>query len=210
MTICTLLIQIIREGDGTMKIWLPNERGMTDAFKQEEKRGKWVLAFAMALALMVAVLGMILFLPDKEEGNGIVSSVAAQKDASLSGEQDARISLAPEASSSSRPGDAASSPPEEGAREEMPASSVRITGLPGEVLSLLHCTEGRLAEEMKGFFNANGFADVAEAEYEGETVISHGDCSVSAFFSLERDGDIYEVCCIYRRDAGSRTMDIWE
>lgn len=179
--------------------------------EKEGRRNKWVLLSVMAFAfIIVAVLGMLHFLPDKEEGNGIVSSVAAQKDASLSGEQDARISLAPEASSSSRSGDAASSPPEEVAREEKPASSVRITGLPGEVLSILHCTEGQLAGEMKGFFNASGFADVAEAAYEGETVISHRDRSVSAFFSLERDGDIYEICCIYSRDDGSRTMDIWE
>ncbi len=179
--------------------------------EKEGRRNKWVLLSVMALAfIIVAVLGMLLFLPDKEEGDGIVSSVAAQEDASPSREYGASASPVPEASSSSPPEIAASSLTGKGAQEEMPASSVRITGLPGEVLSLLHCTEGQLAGEMKEFFNASGFADVEEAAYEGETVISHGDRSVSAFFSLERDGDIYEVCCIYSRDAGSRAIDIWE
>lgn len=200
MTTCISLIQIIREG-AEWRIMM----------EKEGRRNKWVLLSAIILMLVTAaVLGMLLFIPDKEEGNGIVSSVAAQKDASLPGEQETRPSLVPEATASSTSETAASSPPEEGAQEEMPASSVRITGLPGEVLSFLHCTERRLAEEMKEFFNANGFADVGEAAYEGETVISHGDHSVSAFFTLERDGDVYEICCIYSRDDGSRTMDIWE
>ena len=178
---------------------------------EKERRKGRAIVFAMALALAVAAaLAMLLLLPDKGEGNGIISSVSAGKGASASGKPDAAPFLMSDASPSSRPGAVASSLPEEGAREEVPASSVRISGLPEETLSLLRCTEGQLAEELKEFFNANGFADVSEAAYEGETVISHGERSVSAFFSLERDGGAYEICCVYSRDDDSRAIDIWE
>ena len=178
--------------------------------EQEKRQEKGVLLFAIVFVVFLAmVIGVLLFLPEREEKSGIISSVLAEEDVSASPERETDYSSMPETASSPTPESIASSLPED-KEEKTPPSSVKILGLPEEVLSLLHCTERKLAGEMKEFFNANGFADVAEVAYEKETVISHGDNSVSACFSLEREGEAYEVCCIYSRDSEERSIVIWE
>lgn len=90
------------------------------------------------------------------------------------------------------------------------ASDINILNLQKEAISLLNCTEEQLAEEIKEFLNANGFADVVEVVYEKEIVISHADNTVSAGFYLQREDVTYEICCIYNRDNDTRTVVVWE
>lgn len=95
-------------------------------------------------------------------------------------------------------------------REQEAPASVDIVDLSEEVMTLLDCTEEQLAGEIKEFLNANGFADVREVVYEKEIVISHEDDTVSAGFYLQREGEIFEICCIYDRKNHSRSMIVWE
>lgn len=147
------------------------------------------------IVLCLSIYLFCAFLPDanKKVDNRAeppASSAHMEKTADGSPEQEASVTAAP--------------------REQEASDSVKIVDLSEEALTLLACTKEQLAEEIKEFLNANGFADIREVVYEKEIVISHGDDTVSAGFYLQRNGETYEICCIYDRKNFSRSMMVWE
>lgn len=180
MTICTLLIQIIRESGVFMKKLGP--------YKKE----KWyVVVLSLLIVFFLILFGVLLLLPGKREEKRIMSSVSEEKLIVSA----SPIPEIPEVTPSYMPED----------REV--SSAINILDLQEEVVSLLHCTEEQLAGEIKEFLNANGFADVEEVFYEKEIIISHADNTVTVGFYLQREDETYEICCIYNRDTNIRTIE---